>query len=112
MAFDVEGARKAGYSESEIVDFLGQQNNFDVSGARKAGYDNSELLSHLVSAKPKKEEKKEFIMKCVKEGCRGFLSQAYKCELCSTYVCKDCMIEKKEKVLLADEFLRKEMYLK
>jgi len=42
-------------------------------------------------------EKKEFIMKCVKDGCRGFLSQAYKCELCSTYVCKDCMIVKNEK---------------
>lgn len=42
-------------------------------------------------------EKKEFIMKCVKDGCRGFLSQAYKCELCSTYVCKDCMIVKKDK---------------
>lgn len=45
----------------------------------------------------KETEKKEFIMKCVKEGCRGFLSSAYKCELCNTYVCKDCMIEKNEK---------------
>ena len=44
-----------------------------------------------------KSEMKEFIMKCVKEGCRGFLSQAYKCELCRTYVCNDCMIPKKEK---------------
>uniref|UniRef100_A0A6C0D553 RING-type domain-containing protein n=1 Tax=viral metagenome TaxID=1070528 RepID=A0A6C0D553_9ZZZZ len=43
------------------------------------------------------KEKKEFIMKCVKEGCRGFLSQSYKCELCSTYVCKDCMLIKAEK---------------
>ena len=43
------------------------------------------------------EERKEFIMKCVKEDCRGFLSSSYKCELCSCYVCKDCMIIKKEK---------------
>ena len=42
-------------------------------------------------------EKKEFIMKCVKDGCRGFLSQAYKCDLCFTYVCKDCMVIKNEK---------------
>lgn len=42
-------------------------------------------------------EKKEFIMKCVIDGCRGFLSQSYKCELCSTYVCKDCMIPKSQK---------------
>lgn len=45
----------------------------------------------------KEVEKREFIMKCVKDGCRGFLSQSYKCELCSTYVCKDCMIPKNEK---------------
>ena len=45
----------------------------------------------------KNVEKKVFIMKCVKEGCRGFLSQAYKCELCLTYVCKDCMLVKNEK---------------
>jgi hypothetical protein len=45
----------------------------------------------------KQIEKREFIMKCVKDGCRGFLSQAYKCELCSTYVCKDCMVVKKDR---------------
>jgi hypothetical protein len=43
------------------------------------------------------KEKKEFILKCVKEGCRGFLSTSYKCELCSIFVCKDCMIPKSEK---------------
>ena len=43
------------------------------------------------------KEKKEFILKCVKEGCRGFLSSAYKCDLCFTYVCKECMIPKSEK---------------
>lgn len=45
----------------------------------------------------KAKERKEFVLKCVKEGCRGFLSSAYKCELCSTFVCKDCMIIKDEK---------------
>ena len=44
-----------------------------------------------------KKEKRDFILKCVKEDCRGFLSTSYKCELCSTYVCKDCMTPKKEK---------------
>jgi len=44
-----------------------------------------------------KKEKREFILKCIKEDCRGFLSTSYKCELCSTFVCKDCMIIKKEK---------------
>jgi len=44
-----------------------------------------------------KGERKEFILKCVKDGCRGFLSSSYKCELCSTFVCKECMIIKDEK---------------
>ena len=38
MAFDVEGARKAGYNDEEIANFLGKQSNFDVLGANKAGY--------------------------------------------------------------------------
>lgn len=47
MAFDVEGARKAGYSEAEIADYLGSQNNFDVAGARKAGYSDAEIIGHF-----------------------------------------------------------------
>ena len=47
MAFDVQGALKAGYSPAEIADFLGSENNFDVAGARKAGYKDDELVSHL-----------------------------------------------------------------
>ena len=43
------------------------------------------------------KERREFIMKCVVEGCRGFLSSSYKCGLCSTFVCKDCMLVKSEK---------------
>jgi hypothetical protein len=41
-------------------------------------------------------EKKTFLMKCVVDDCRGFLSSKYKCELCSVDVCKDChlVIEK------------------
>jgi hypothetical protein len=47
MAFDIEGARREGYSESEIVDYLGKQRKFDVSGARKEGYSDAEIISHL-----------------------------------------------------------------
>jgi len=54
MGFDVEGARKAGYSEPEIVDHLSKQSNFDVAGAKKAGYSDAEILQHLstVSSAP------------------------------------------------------------
>lgn len=52
MAFDVEGARRAGYSEAEISNYLGQQNKFDVDKARKAGYSDAELIQHLSKAAP------------------------------------------------------------
>lgn len=51
MAFDIQGAKKAGYSESEIADYLGQENKFDLQGARKAGYSDTEIIAEL-SAKP------------------------------------------------------------
>lgn len=45
--FDVDGARKAGYSEAEIVDHLAQTRKFDAAAARRSGYNDAELLSHL-----------------------------------------------------------------
>ena len=47
MAFDVEGARSAGYTESEIADHLAKQRGFDAAGARKSGYTDSDIVSHL-----------------------------------------------------------------
>ena len=57
MAFDVEGARKAGYNDEEIANFLGKQSNFDVLGANKAGYGYGDIVKHLVSQPPKTEAK-------------------------------------------------------
>lgn len=48
MAFDVESARKAGYTDTEIADFLGSQRKFDVGAARKAGYSDDEIVGHLL----------------------------------------------------------------
>ena len=45
--FDIEGARKAGYSEAEIVDHLAAERKFDAAAARKSGYSDAELLTHL-----------------------------------------------------------------
>ena len=50
MAFDVEGARKAGYSDEEIADHLAQESKFDVAGARKSGYSDAEIVQHLAEA--------------------------------------------------------------
>ena len=70
-----------------------------LAGVKAARINNEyDYYIRIYDGTAKKDvEKREFIMKCVKEGCRGFLSQAYKCELCSTYVCKDCMVVKKER---------------
>lgn len=48
MAFDVAGARAAGYSDQEIANFLAQQQpNFNINQARAAGYNDTELVNHL-----------------------------------------------------------------
>jgi hypothetical protein len=54
MAFDVNAARNAGYSEQEIAEYLGQQNKFDAAGAIKAGYNPAELIDYLSKQGPKK----------------------------------------------------------
>jgi hypothetical protein len=48
--FDVEGARKAGYTDAEIAAHLSASRQFDVAGARKAGYSDSELIAYLSGA--------------------------------------------------------------
>lgn len=50
MAFDIEGARKAGYSDAEIAAHLASSSKFDVDGARKAGYSDAEIVGHLSKA--------------------------------------------------------------
>jgi len=47
MAFDIEGAKQAGYNDAEIADHLAKQSNFDLAGAKKAGYNDAEILQHL-----------------------------------------------------------------
>lgn len=48
MAFDVEGALKAGYTEADIASYLAEQKGFDLAGARKAGYSDGDIVTHLV----------------------------------------------------------------
>lgn len=40
------------------------------------------------------QEARQFIMKCPSEGCRGFLSTAWKCGTCQKFFCSDCHAEK------------------
>ncbi len=36
-------------------------------------------------------QKRKFVQKCQKEGCRGFLSSQWKCGICEEWTCKDCL---------------------
>lgn len=55
MPFDVEGARRAGYTDAEIADHLAQQGGFDATGARKRGYTDADIIGHLTGATPHPE---------------------------------------------------------
>lgn len=43
-----------------------------------------------------KKERKQFIMKCPGDDCRGFLSTQYKCDICKINVCPKCRAIKTE----------------
>ena len=62
--FNVEAAKKAGYSDTEIAEHLATSRGFDIAGARKSGYSDGDVISHL-SGTAKAAEKP------------GFLSRAY-----------------------------------
>lgn len=48
MPFDIEGARRSGWGDSEIVDYLRQQGSaFDADGARQAGYSDAEIAQFM-----------------------------------------------------------------
>lgn len=47
MSFDIDSARKAGYSDDEIASYLAQSKGFDYQGAVKAGYSPTEVIAHL-----------------------------------------------------------------
>lgn len=52
MTFDVEGAKKAGYSDADIANHLAKQNGFDLDGARKSGYTDADVVGHLRKGSP------------------------------------------------------------
>ncbi len=38
------------------------------------------------------EAHQKFVLPCSREDCNGFLSTSYKCGICHTYTCKDCLV--------------------
>lgn len=63
MPFDVEGARREGYTDAQIVDHLAKQTGFDLTGARQAGYADADIMQHLTSratAKPASQDDRSY----------------------------------------------------
>ena len=61
----------------------------------KEEYDKVTLeYRNLVNLYSGKEvgQRREFIMRCPAEGCRGFLSTAYKCGTCECWACVECHV--------------------
>jgi hypothetical protein len=56
MAFDVEAAKKEGYTDKDIADYLAKQKGFNVEGARKEGYSDADIVSHLTGTTPTPQE--------------------------------------------------------
>ena len=47
-ATNIDAARRAGYSDSEILSHLASRRGIDIEPARKYGYSNTEILEHIV----------------------------------------------------------------
>lgn len=56
-SFDVEGARKEGYSDSQIAEYLAKQSRFNLQGARREGYSDADIVAHLTGTQAKTVEK-------------------------------------------------------
>ena len=48
--FNVEAAKKAGYTDDEILSHLTQTRKFDVAAAEKAGYSKGDMIAHLAGS--------------------------------------------------------------
>ena len=57
MAFDVAAARKEGYSDAEIADYLSKARGYDAAGARKEGHTDGDIIAHLSSGAPAEKPK-------------------------------------------------------
>ena len=49
-------------------------------------------IVNLYAGKEAGSQRREFIMRCPAEGCRGFLSSAYKCGTCECWACVECHV--------------------
>lgn len=63
-----------------------------IRDLRQKIHETEGTIYHLIEQKTNRTttERQQFIRKCPKEDCRGFLSTQWKCGLCEHYTCPDC----------------------
>jgi hypothetical protein len=69
--FDIDAARRAGYSDDEILAHLTASRKFDVAGALKSGYSKSDVIDHL-SRSPQESEKPRSWLQQLADAPSGF----------------------------------------
>ena len=74
-------------ANAPLVEEHTQREN-DINAVHRRIRDAQELYEGTAAA----AVKREFIMKCGADECRGFLSTAYKCGVCETWTCPDCLV--------------------
>lgn len=105
---DVAQYVKANEKETELKEYHDEANNLYTRIAEiRLNQSRIRTEIHLLkTGKSKEVERKKFIMPCPGDACRGFLSTAYKCEVCSKFSCPKCLIvlgEKKDETHVCNE---------
>jgi hypothetical protein len=47
MAFNIIAAKREGYTDAEIAEYLAERKGFNLAGAREEGYSDSDIVAHL-----------------------------------------------------------------
>ena len=63
-----------------------------LQDATMSHWRNRALYEDRAAGAHTNQPKREFIMKCPADDCRGFLSTAYKCGTCSKWACTQCVV--------------------
>jgi hypothetical protein len=77
--------------ESQIVELQNQMIKLRGRISEHKGVKNNYLYNDS-HKKDDEASRRQFIMPCPSNDCRGFLSTQYKCEMCDNYTCKDCHV--------------------
>lgn len=80
--------------KTKMNELLEKRTNYNDLFMQYTGLYNGTLRTDQVqfAAGGAARVKNEFIMKCPEEGCRGFLSTAYRCGVCEKSTCPSCLV--------------------